>query len=279
MKIVLTGCHGQLGTALQDVLTGHQLICTDSDNLDITDRQQVEGFIARHAPNLVINAAAYTQVDQAEQDEEQAYRVNAHGPAHLAKACQSLQATLLQISTDYVFDGYSQQSWCESDITRPLSVYGKSKLAGEQAVAKYCERHFIVRTAWLYHYTGENFLRTMFRLSERDEVKVVDDQRGSPTNADDLAQALQQLISGRQYGIHHMVNRGAVSWYELTCEFYRQLGIKTPVLPVSTAAFPRPAPRPASSVLESEREPRIQLPDWQQGVARLVSQIRQQGWS
>ncbi len=279
MKILLTGCHGQLGQALQAVLSDHELVCTDTDTLDITDCDQVENYLTKYQPKLVINSAAYTQVDQAEDDQDKAYAVNTKGPEYLARACHDIDATLIQISTDYVFDGSSQSQWRESDSTNPLSVYGKSKLAGEQAVTQNCRKHFIVRTAWLYHFSGQNFLKSMYSLASRDEVRVVDDQCGSPTNADDLADALTQLIETDDYGIHHLVNAGEATWYELTCEFYQQLGIKTVVIPVSTDEFPRPAPRPKSSVLVSEHQSPIQLPDWKQGVQRLVTQIQKDGWS
>lgn len=278
-KILLTGCHGQLGQALQSLLDDSEVLCTDSDTLDITDRQAVFATAEDFQPQLIINSAAYTRVDDAESDKQTAWQVNADGPGYLAEAAAAVGAEIVQISTDYVFDGSSRQSWLESSPTEPLSVYGKSKLAGEQQVARYNSAHYIVRTAWLYHYSGENFLRTMYRLSDRDEIRVVDDQVGSPTNADDLAVALLQLIDSKQYGIHHLVNSGATSWYGLTCEFYRQLGIDTKVIPVTTDEFPRPAPRPASSVLDTERNTGIVLPSWQDGVAKLVNQIKDQGWS
>jgi len=277
MKILLTGCHGQLGQALKTALTRHELVCLDVDDLDITDTLAVEQRINAEKPALVINAAAYTRVDDAESDSKQAWQVNETGPRLLAEATRDIGAVLLHVSTDYVFDGSGDRPWLESDTPNPLSVYGKSKLAGERAVQQTNPKHFIVRTAWLYHASGENFLRTMYHLSERAEVNVVDDQHGSPTNADDLAEAIAQLIETQDYGIHHLVNAGAASWYELTCEFYRQLDIKTKVIPVTSDQFPRPAPRPANSVLGSERQSPIVLPDWEAGVGRLV-QVMPKDW-
>jgi len=273
MKILITGCRGQLGEALRIALKTHELVCADMDELDITDQLAVEQLIRDEAPELVINAAAYTRVDDAERDIEQAYLVNETGPRLLAQATQEIDVPLLHVSTDYVFDGTGDRPWLESDKPKPLSVYGKSKLAGERAVQEINPKHFIVRTAWLYHTSGENFLRTMVRLSKNDEVRVVNDQRGSPTNADDLAEAIGKLIETQDYGIHHLVNAGAVTWYELTREFYRQLGINTPVVAVSTDEFPRPAPRPKNSVLGTERHPAIVLPDWREGVRRLVGDM------
>ena len=278
MKILLTGGNGQLGQALQAGLSDHELIVTDQGVLDITRQDQVVAQLDSVSPDLVINAAAYTSVDQAEEEVTMAYQVNEAGPRYLAQASNEMGIPIMHISTDYVFDGASKSSWYESDPTRPLSVYGKSKLAGEQAVQQANPRNYIVRTAWLYHYIGQNFLRTMYGLRARDEVRVVDDQHGSPTNADDLAGAIGQLLLVPDYGVYHLVNRGEASWYELTCEFYRQLGISTRVVPVSTDEFPRPAPRPKSSVLLTEHEPGLSMPDWQSGVARLVARIHAHGW-
>jgi len=279
VKILLTGSNGQLGQALQQSLVEHEVIATTLRELDVTSESQVHELIQQVKPDLLINPAAYTQVDQAETDSEAAYRVNELAAGYLAQATHHIDIPIVHISTDYVFDGFSKASWVESDETRPLSVYGKSKLAGEIAVCNTNPRHFIVRTAWLYHYSGQNFLRTMYGLADRDEIRVVDDQRGSPTNADDLADAISQLIKTDTWGIHHLVDRGDASWYELTCEFYRQLGIRTPVIPVSTDEFPRPAPRPESSILATEQQTGIELPTWQQGVSRLVEQIKLSGWS
>lgn len=278
MKILLTGGDGQLGQALQQSLVNHELLITTISTLDITNQHEVNTQLKAANPQLIINTAAYTQVDLAEEQIDAAYSVNESGPWYLAQAANELDVPLVHISTDYVFDGSSKSAWVESDETRPLSVYGKSKLAGEQAVMNACDRHYIVRTAWLYHYSGQNFLRTMYGLRDRDEVRVVDDQRGSPTNADDLADALVELIQTDSYGIHHLVNRGEASWYELTCEFFSQLEIDTRVVPVSTEEFPRPAPRPKCSVLHTERSTGIELPHWKTGVARLVAQIKRGGW-
>jgi len=278
VKIVITGANGQLGQALQQSLVNHEVIATTSSMLDISDQSAVADFIQRHQPKILINAAAYTQVDKAESDIDAAYQANEKGPRYLARAASEVGAAMVQVSTDYVFDGMSKTSWSESDETQPLSVYGKSKLAGELAVKQAIPEHFILRTAWLYHYSGQNFLRTMYGLRQRGEVRVVDDQRGSPTNADHLAAAIGQLIETRAYGTHHLVNSGDASWYELTCEFYAQLGIQTTVIPVSTSEFPRPAPRPANSVLISEQLTGIKMPTWQAGLSELVQQIKQSGW-
>jgi len=208
VKILLTGSKGQLGQALQQSLSDHELVATTSRSLDVTSESEVHELIQQVKPDLLINSAAYTQVDQAETDSEAAYRVNELAAGYLAQATHNLDIPMLHISTDYVFDGFSKTSWLESDETRPLSVYGRSKLAGELLVRSVNPRHFIVRTAWLYHYSGQNFLRTMYGLADRDEIRVVDDQRGSPTNADDLANAISQLIKMDAYGTHHLVNSG-----------------------------------------------------------------------
>ena len=278
MKVVITGANGQLGQALQQSLVGHDVIASTFSELDITNHSDVTNFIQQIKPDILINTAAYTQVDEAESDIDAAFQVNEKGPQYLAQAAHEVGAAIVQISTDYVFDGASKTVWSESDETHPLSVYGKSKLAGELAVKQANPVHFIVRTAWLYHYSGQNFLRTMYGLADRDEIRVVNDQRGSPTNADHLAIAIGQLIETRAYGTHHLVNSGEASWYELTREFYAQLGIQTPVIPVSTDEFPRPAHRPASSVLVSEQHTGIEMPTWQSGLSALVQQIKQSGW-
>ena len=221
MKVLLTGAGGQLGQALQRSLADHELLPTTVSTLDITDQSQVNQWLQREQPELIINTAAYTQVDKAEEAIEDAYRVNEQGAAYLAQAANDLAVPIVHISTDYVFDGSSKTEWLESDLPHPLSVYGKSKLAGEQAVQQATPKHYIVRTAWLNHYSGQNFL---------------------------------------------------------TREFYRQLGIDTRVVPVSTDEFPRPAPRPKSSVLATERNTGIILPNWKDGVARLAGEISQSGW-
>lgn len=274
MKIGITGSNGQLGNALQEVLACEELVSVDVDELDITDASAVRNFLENHSLELVINAAAYTQVDRAEGDEENAYRVNALGPKHLAAATAKLKIPILHISTDYVFDGTASIPYCESDLPHPASVYGRTKLAGEEEVRANNANHYIVRTAWLYHTRGENFPKTMIRLARRGGVRVVEDQFGSPTYAVHLARALKSLIQTRNYGTYHIAGSGGASWFEFTKTLFAFLGIVVPVTPVTTAEFPRPAKRPAYAVLATNRDPGIVLPPWRKGLEEFCCAIR-----
>jgi len=274
MRILLTGAGGQLGRALQVALGRHQLIALERRELDITDPAAVREALRRHRPELVLNAAAYTRVDGAESEPEAAFAVNAEGPRYLAKASAAGGIALLHMSTDYVFDGTANCPYDESAPANPRSVYGASKLAGEQAVREHNPRHLIVRTAWLYHTVGHNFPTTMLALAGRGEVRVVDDQRGSPTYAPHLTAAIARLIESGAAGIYHLAGSGAASWYELACELFRRCGIDTPVIPVGSAAFPRPAERPRYSVLTSIHRAEIELPPWREGVASFARALR-----
>lgn len=268
MKILLTGCRGQLGTAVKNSFTEHELTCTDFDTLDITSREAVLHFISKNRFDAVLNAAAYTQVDKAEEDPEKAFAVNCMGPENLAYATREAGIPIVHISTDYVFDGLMGRSYSEDDIPNPASVYGRSKLEGEKLVARLNPQHYIVRTSWLYSTVGQNFPKTMIALSKtRDEVRVVNDQSGSPTFAPHLARGLKDLLnSASAYGIRHMAGSGQSTWFELTEELYKILGINARVVPVSTSEFPRPAKRPPYSVLTSFQTPRINLPPWREGL-------------
>lgn len=277
MKILITGAGGQLGCALQTTLAIHEVIALDRAQLDITQFDQVRDAIAAHRPGVVINAAAYTNVDGAETDPAAAYKLNAVAPRNLAIATCELGIPLVQVSTDYVFDGLGSKPCHEYDPTNPLSVYGKSKLAGEQAVATLNPRHFIARTAWLYHHQpagGKNFPKTMLAQSHRDSVRVVSDQYGSPTYAPHLATAIAKLIETGAYGVYHLAGSGGTSWFELTRRLYQLFGVKTAVEPCATSEFPRPAVRPRYSVLTTIQEPEIRLPDWEDGLAEFARAMK-----
>jgi dTDP-4-dehydrorhamnose reductase len=224
-------------------------------------------------PDVIINAAAFNNVDGAESDPESAFRLNAVGPRNLALESASLKIPLVHVSTDYVFDGNGNRAYHEYDSTNPLSQYGASKLAGEHAVASLSDRHYIVRTAWLFHPQGKNFLKTMISLAGNPEVRVVNDQRGSPTYAPHLATAIGRLIETQAFGIYHFAGQGSTTWYDLTVALFTHLGIKTPVFPVTTEEFPRPAKRPRYSALITVQEPRIVLPAWEDGVAEFARSI------
>jgi dTDP-4-dehydrorhamnose reductase len=246
--------------------------------LDITKLSAVNEAVATYRPDIVINAAAYTNVDAAETDHEGSYQLNALGPRNLALATADRNLPLLHVSTDYVFDGLSNRPYHEFDQPRPLSIYGKSKLAGEQAVISLNPHHYIVRTAWLYHPEGRNFPRTMLTQSHRDEVRVVSDQYGSPTYAPHLAEAIAKVVETGAYGIYHFAGSGGASWFELTCQLYQLCSIKTRVRPVATSEFQRPAVRPPYSVLTTLQEPQIQLPPWEEGLSAFAKALRQPGY-
>ncbi|MDP9118006.1 MAG: dTDP-4-dehydrorhamnose reductase [Actinomycetota bacterium] len=253
---LITGSYGQLGTDLQAVLAGSpqdQVRAVDVDVLDITDSGAVGAMIAQFAPDVVLNAAAYTAVDAAETHEELAYRVNATGPAVLAAAVGNHGGRLIHVSTDYVFPGDGERPYEVDDETGPKSAYGRTKLAGELAVRELLpDTSHVVRTAWVYGATGANFVKTMARLErEHDTVSVVDDQRGSPTWSADLARALVELArSGAPAGTYHCTGGGDTTWCGFTKAIFEELGADPArVLPTTTGAFPRPAPRPAYSVL------------------------------
>jgi dTDP-4-dehydrorhamnose reductase len=269
MKILVTGAAGQLGACLPEALAGHEVVALARDRLDIANLTQVRLAVQSHRPHAVVNAAAYNRVDEAESDPDAAFRGNALGPRNLALATADAGIALVHVSTDYVFDGTATRPYHEYDATGPRSTYGASKLAGESAVRELNPRHFVVRTAWLYAAGGSNFPHTMLRLADRPEVRVVSDQVGSPTYAPHLARALARLLGTGAFGTYHLAGAGAASWYELTRALYARRGIATPVVPVTTAEFPRPAPRPAYSVLTTIQDPRIVLPPWEEGLAEF----------
>jgi dTDP-4-dehydrorhamnose reductase len=273
MKIVITGAGGQLGIALAHALADHEVLGLGRDALDVTEPERIAEVMAAERPDLVINAAAYTDVDGAETDRDEAFRVNATAPGHLAAATAEVGVPLVHVSTDYVFDGRRDSPYTEFDLPHPLSVYGESKLAGEDAVRIHNPMHYIVRTAWLYSTGGRNFLNTMRSMAERPEVRVVDDQHGSPTYAPHLAEAIGRLIATRSFGTYHIAGSGGTTWYGLTRELFRALGIDTPVVAVSTAEFPRPATRPPYAVLETAMEPVIELPPWRSGLEAFAREV------
>jgi dTDP-4-dehydrorhamnose reductase len=277
MKIVLTGAGGQLGQALQNALSSHEVVAFDRGQLDITRLITVHNALTDTQPDLVVNAAAFNNVDGAESNPLSAYRINALGPRNLALATAARNIPILHISTDYVFDGTSARPYHEFDKPNPQSVYGASKQAGETSVQTLNPRHYVVRTAWLYHIVGQNFPLTICTLaSQQSVVRVVSDQYGSPTYAPHLAAAIARLLLTNAYGIYHLAGQGGVSWFELTRTLYRLLDIRTPVSPVASAEFPRPAVRPPYSILTTIQDPHIVLPPWQQGLEEFAAAVRTQ---
>ena len=254
MKILITGSDGMLGHDLADVLKGkHELILTTSKTLDITDKNHVIDFVSSQKPDMLINAAAYTDVDGCEKNQELAYSVNGEGVRNLARACKKIGCGLVHISTDYVFNGENTRPWVEDDETGPISVYGKSKLEGEKAICEILDKYFILRTAWLYGVNGRNFPKTMLELAENhSKITVVYDEVGTPTYTLDLAQAISKLIETDCYGIYHLTNSGSCSWCEFARYIFEIAGADVEVVPVTADEFARPAPRPSYSVLENK---------------------------
>lgn len=265
-KILITGANGQLGRALNQILKANEysdftVINTNRGeataycpiSLDVSNPVAVMNLVQSMKPDIIINCATMTAVDLCEKEEEMAYRINAVGPKNLAIAANEMGAKLIHVSTDYVFDGESETPYKEEDIPAPKSVYGMTKYQGEEFVKHHCVNYFIVRTAWLYG-EGNNFVRTMLRLSEeRNEIRVVDDQYGSPTSAIELAKAIIKLMNTEEYGIYHCTCEGAVTWYEFAKEIFRLKMKDVKVIPITTKEYPTPAKRPAYSVLDTTK--------------------------
>lgn len=253
-KIIITGCNGQLGRAMNIELAPHsdlELINTDVAELDITKIDEVVNFVREVKPYVIVNCAAYTAVDKAESDWDLAYKINAIGPRNLSIAASDANAKLIHVSTDYVFDGNASVPYVEFDRPNPQGAYGKTKLEGENFVKQFANRFMTFRTAWLYG-DGKNFVKTMLRLSEdHDEVKVVYDQVGSPTSATELAKAIVSQMFTDNYGTFHATCEGSCSWADFTKEIYRLAGKTTKVTPITAKEFGAAAPRPAFSILEN----------------------------
>lgn len=253
MKILITGSNGMLGHDLIEVLKDmHELLLTTSKTLDITDADSVMDFIVKSNPDIVINSAAYTDVDGCESNPDLAYNVNGEGVKNLALACREVDCPLVHISTDYVFNGQNDRPWVEDDEIGPISIYGKSKLKGEEHIKEILEKYFIVRTAWLYGVNGRNFPRTMLELAQKhSEITVVYDEVGTPTYTPDLAKGISKLIETDYYGTYHLTNSGNCSWCEFARYIFEVADVDVNVIPVTASEFARPAPRPSYSVLEN----------------------------
>ena len=273
MKLLVLGAEGMLG---QDVvraaeLAGHEVTGLGRRDADVTDSTAVLGVVEAARPDLVVNCAAYTDVDGAEAEPELALKVNADGAHNASSAAARADAAILYVSSDYVFDGSKEDPYVESDEPRPLSSYGTSKLAGEVDTAAVNPRHYIVRSSWLFGTAGRNFVETMIDLgSRKEEISVVADQTGSPTYTAHLAEGLVRLPLTDAYGLHHMSAGGRCSWYEFAVDIMRETGSDCRVLPTTTEEIGRPAPRPAYSVLATQREDAIHLPNWQVGLAAYL---------
>ena len=278
-RLLITGCNGQLGRALNQLYEGnreYELVNTDVAELDITDVSKVLKLTQEVRPYAIVNCAAHTAVDLCETDGDNAYRINAIGPRNLSIAAQRYGAKMVQISTDYVFDGKGTRPYTEFDATGPQGMYGATKLAGENFVKEFCSEHFIIRTAWLYG-DGKNFVKTMLRLSEtHDQVRVVRDQVGSPTSAKELAGMIAYLIPTDNYGLFHGTCEGVCSWADFSREIFRLAGKKTAVEGITTEEYGAAAPRPAYSVLENymlKLTTDYRFADWEQAIAEYIKTL------
>lgn len=268
MKVMITGAKGMLGQDLCPTLEdlGCFLIETDIDTLDITKKDDVENFVKENHPDLIIHLAAYTNVDKAEEEEEKAELINFKGTENLAIAASKIDVPIIYISTDYVFDGTKDSPYLPSDTPNPINVYGKTKLMGEKAVQKYCKKYYIARTSWLYGMFGKNFVDTMLSLKDKEELKVVDDQTGTPTWTMDLASAIMKLLN-EPYGIYHLSGGGKpTTWYGFAKEIFKLANVEVNLSPCSTEEFPRPAKRPKYSVMDNKG----MLRDWRLALKNYI---------
>ncbi len=289
MRLIIIGAQGQVGWELNHraIASGHQVLAWDQAELDITDAVAVDQALDASGADVVINAAAYTAVDKAEQEPGRAFAVNRDGPAHLAAACARLNIPLLHISTDYVYDGRQSSPYVEDDATAPLGVYGASKLAGDEAVRRLLPRHLILRVSWVFGVHGHNFVKTILRLArEREELRIVADQHGSPTFAGDIAYTLLEL-AGRipeidakaAWGTYHYCGEPMTTWHGFTCAIVERAKEREPlraqtVIPISTADYPTPAARPAHSALDCGKlaaQFGIRPRPWRDGLHALLS--------
>jgi len=292
MKVLITGASGQLGRELLDILDsgkteisaisplykGTKIVAVDVDELDITDHSAVSALIGAERPEIVINCAAMTNVDACEGDKHAALKVNSIGVRNIAMAVQSVNAKLLHVSTDYVFSGDAVSPYCEWDATAPKTVYGKSKLLGEGFAARFCDRAFVIRTAWLYGYYGGNFVKTILKnVGEKGSLKVVNDQRGNPTHANDLAHHILKLALTEEYGVYHCTGNGECSWYDFAVKIVELAGILGKISPCTTEEFPRPAPRPAYSSLQNMMLSCTVGDEMRQWETALASYFKQNG--
>lgn len=278
MKVLVTGATGQLGTDVVKSLTAQNIETygLSHTELDITDKQNVRKVFEEIKPDVVIHCAAYTAVDLAEEQVEVCNRINVEGTRNIVKACLDSNCKLVYVSTDYVFEGNGTKPWETTDRCMPLNVYGNSKLLGEQLVQETLTKYFIVRTAWAFGRSGKNFVKTMLRLSEtKQQISVVQDQIGSPTFTEDLAELIVEMIQTDRYGIYHATNTGYCSWYEFACEIFHQAKREITVLPISSEEYPSKAIRPKNSRLSQkslEENGFTCLPTWRDALKRYLEE-------
>ena len=284
MKVLVTGVKGQLGYDVVKELEkrGLTAVGVDIEEMDITDAGSVNKVIKEAAPDAVIHCAAYTAVDAAEENEELCRKVNADGPQNIANVCKELDIKMIQISTDYVFNGQGENFWEPDDEAAPTSVYGQTKYEGELAVRNTLEKYFIVRIAWVFGINGKNFVKTMLNLSKNyDTIRVVNDQFGSPTYTYDLARLLVDMVQTEKYGVYHATNEGTCSWYDFACAIFEEAGIEINVVPVTTQEYGAKANRPANSRMSKEKLTENgfeKLPAWQDALSRYIAALKDESF-
>lgn len=282
MKILVTGANGQLGTAIKkesSTFPDLTIFYTDIEETDICSKESVQLALKKYAPNVVVNCAAYTAVDKAEDEEDKAFALNADAPANLAEQCKLMGVKLIHISTDYVFDGKSNVPYVETDRVNPQSVYGKSKLEGEQR-SMALGNTMVIRTSWLYSAYGNNFMKTMLKYGkERPELRVVFDQTGTPTLANDLAYAILRIAESPERlfipEIFHFSNQGVCSWYDFAYEIIKQAELTTKITPITTSDYPTKAIRPQYSVLNKQKITNLlemEIPHWRQSLVKCLQE-------
>lgn len=280
MKVLVTGAKGQLGYDVVNELKkrNHEAIGVGSDKMDITDGASVEKIFKETKVDAVVHCAAYTLVDAAEDNKGLCMKVNVEGTKNIAKACKKIDAKMIYISTDYVFNGEGEKPWEPEDECAPLNVYGRSKYEGELAVEKYLDKYFIVRIAWVFGINGKNFVKTMLNLGEtEDEINVVNDQFGSPTYTYDLARLLVDMLESEKYGKYHATNEGVCTWYEFAKEIFRQAGLDMKINPVSSNEFPSKAKRPYNSRMSKDKLEKngfVRLPSWENALKRYLIELK-----
>ena len=282
MKILITGINGQVGHALMQYLTGHELIGLARQDCDLANLDQIKNVIDQHQPELIINPAAYTKVDQAEDEPKLAFQINRDAPKVMAEKAREYNIPLIHFSTDYVFDGEKKEAYVETDLTNPIGIYGQSKLAGEEEIQEVGGQNYIFRTSWVYSTIGHNFFLTMKRLStERDELKVVDDQTGVPTSNQFIAKQIQQIIpqlNENNVGIYHLVPVGSCSWYEFAQEIIRQTNPQfdlESLYPIQSHEFPTKTKRPKNSIFNNAKIKQsfnLTLNNWQSELEKIIDE-------
>ena len=279
MKVLVTGINGQLGHDVMAELERRHIerIGAGRQQFDITDYEAVREFITATRPDAVIHCSAYTAVDKAESNADACYQANAVGPENIAKVCKAIDAKMVYISTDYVFPGTGEQFYKVDDATGPTNVYGKTKLAGEQAVQRLLTKYFIVRISWVFGKNGNNFVKTMLRLGkEKEKLTVVADQVGSPTYTADLAPLLCDMAATDKYGVYHATNEGVCSWAEFAAEIMQQAGLGCKIMPIPTSEYPTPATRPLNSRMSKDKLVVCgfkRLPTWQDALSRYLKEL------